>query len=146
MIIEVHIKNNERSICHQLYSSSSIGLFDKIVNTDLLVRRINIVANHIAEEKTIKDYEDIIFLPHHVSKKRAKMAIKDRAAQFAQFATVVGHKVAIKETARYIDKRKELYEMEKAIIDEKLREINSWLPEENEVEIVYFKPDTSKIG
>lgn len=31
-----------------------MGLYDEIVNPILLVRRINIVANHIAEEKTIK--------------------------------------------------------------------------------------------
>ena len=97
-------------------------------------------------KKTIEEYEDIINLPHHVSNKRAKMAISDRAAQFSPFAAVVGHDAAIKETARYTDKRKELDELEKAIIDEKLREIYSWLPEEHEVEFVYFEADTLKKG
>ena len=100
----------------------------------------------IKVKRTIEDYKDIIHLPHHVSKKRAKMAISDRAAQFSPFAAVVGHEAAIKETARNTDKRIELDEMEKAIIDEKLREIYSWLPKERQVEIVYFEPDIVKKG
>jgi len=97
-------------------------------------------------KRTIDDYRDIIDLPHHVSKTRAKMPLKDRAAQFAPFAAVVGHEAAIKETARYVDRKKELDEMEKSIIDEKLMEISSWLPDKREVEIVYFKPDKTKRG
>jgi len=97
-------------------------------------------------KRTKEDYKDIIHLPHHVSKKRAKMPISDRAGQFSPFAAVVGHDAAIKETARYTDKRKELDEMEKSIIDEKLREIYSWLPEEREIEMIYFEEDTSKKG
>ena len=97
-------------------------------------------------KRTIDDYKDIIDLPHHVSKTRAKMPLKDRAAQFAPFAAVVGHEAAIKETARYVDRKKELDEMEKSIIDEKLMEISSWLPDKREVEIVYFKPDKTKRG
>lgn len=96
--------------------------------------------------RTIKDYEDILHLPHHVSDRRAQMAISNRAAQFSPFSAVVGHETAIKETARYTDRRKELDEMEKAIIDEKLREIDARLTEEPEVEIVYFEPDKIKSG
>lgn len=97
-------------------------------------------------KRTIDDYKDIIDLPHHVSKTRAKMPLKDRAAQFAPFAAVVGHEAAIKETARYVDRKKELDEMEKSIIDEKLNKINSWLPEKHEIELMYFKPDNAKRG
>lgn len=97
-------------------------------------------------KRTIEDYKDIIHLPRHVSKKRAKMSIANRAAQFAPFSAVVGHDAAIKETARYTDNRKELDEMEKVIIDEKLRLIDSWLPEKRDVKIIYFQPDTAKCG
>jgi predicted metal-dependent phosphoesterase TrpH len=97
-------------------------------------------------KRTMKDYEDILYLPHPVSNNRAKMKMADRAAQFSPFAAVVGHEAAIKETARYTDQKKELDEMEKVIIDEKLREIEAHLPEPLEVEIVYFKSDESKIG
>lgn len=47
-----------------------------------------------------KNYEDIINLPHHVSKKHPQMPLPDRAAQFAPFAALTGHEEAIRETAR----------------------------------------------
>lgn len=45
-------------------------------------------------------YEDIINLPHHVSKKHPQMPLLDRAAQFAPFAALAGHEEAIRKTAR----------------------------------------------
>jgi len=96
--------------------------------------------------KELKTYEDIIHLPHHVSSRRTKMPIADRAAQFSPFAAVVGHETAVKEAARLTDQRKELDEMEKAIIDDQLREIEAQLPNGFDVEVVYFKPDELKAG
>lgn len=93
-----------------------------------------------------KKYADIIHLPHHVSNKYPQMPIKDRAAQFAPFAAVVGHEEAIKEVARYTDQRRELDETEKAVIDIQLQEVESQLPNSDPVEIVYFQPDVSKVG
>jgi hypothetical protein len=96
--------------------------------------------------KELKEYEDILYLPHYVSSRRRKMLIKDRAAQFSPFAAVVGHGNAVKEAARYTDQRKELDETEKAIIDNQLREIEAHLPNKSEVAIVYFSPDALKAG
>ena len=49
-------------------------------------------------------YDDIINLPHHVSKKRPQMSMRNRAAQFAPFAALTGHDEAIENTAdRHID-------------------------------------------
>jgi hypothetical protein len=45
------------------------------------------------------NYDDIINLPHHVSKKRKPMSMMNRAAQFAPFAALVGYEDAINETA-----------------------------------------------
>ena len=45
-------------------------------------------------------YDDIINLPHHVSQKHAPMARADRAAQFAPFAALTGHRAALAETER----------------------------------------------
>ena len=45
-------------------------------------------------------YDDIIDLPHHVSKVHPQMSIWDRSAQFAPFAALTGHEEAIAETAR----------------------------------------------
>ncbi|MCP4991439.1 MAG: hypothetical protein GY928_36895 [Colwellia sp.] len=91
-------------------------------------------------------YADIIDLPHHVSSKRNKMPLKDRAAQFASFAAVVGHESAVKEAARLTSQRKDLDETEKVKINEELREIESQLPDGFEVEVVYFVDDQLKTG
>ena len=45
-------------------------------------------------------YEDIIHLPHHVSKKRPQMEIINRAAQFSPFAALKGYEDAIEEKQR----------------------------------------------
>ena len=51
------------------------------------------------------NYNDIINLPHHVSKKHPKMSLKDRSAQFAPFAALTGYDEAIKEVGnKSIDK------------------------------------------
>ena len=46
------------------------------------------------------DYEDIIGLPHPVSKKHPPMPLLSRAAQFAPFAALTGHYDALKKTER----------------------------------------------
>jgi hypothetical protein len=96
--------------------------------------------------KELEIHKDILHLPHYVSSRRPQMPIADRAAQFSPFAAVVGYENAVKETARHTDQRKELDEMEKAIIDDQLREIEAQLPNGFEVEVVYFKPDALKAG
>ena len=45
-------------------------------------------------------YDDIINLPHHVSKDRPRMSLGDRADQFGAFAALPGYDGQIKETAR----------------------------------------------
>jgi hypothetical protein len=55
-------------------------------------------------------YQDIINLPHHVSKTRLQMAMSDRAAQFAPFAALTGYDDAVKETGRLTDDKIELEE------------------------------------
>ncbi len=89
-------------------------------------------------------YDDIINMPHHVSSKRQRMSMIDRAAQFSPFAALTGYDAAVKETARLTDKRIELDEYEKAALDEKLR-LALENPEE-EITITYFKPDAKKDG
>ncbi len=46
------------------------------------------------------DYDDIINLPHHVSKRHPQMSMWNRAAQFAPFAALTGYDDAIKDTAQ----------------------------------------------
>lgn len=66
------------------------------------------------------------------------MPILDRAAQFAALS---GHDAAVRETARLTDRKVELDENTKAILDEKLRIPQEALPEEQEVTVTYFLPD-----
>jgi len=91
-------------------------------------------------------YDDIINLPHHTSPTRPRMPLQDRAAQFAPFAALVGHGAAIRETARLTDRRVELTEDEKAVLDGRLRMILEMADEQPEVSICYFEPDTKKAG
>lgn len=44
-------------------------------------------------------FEDIINLPHPVSKRHPQMSLEQRAAQFAPFSAVTGYETAIRETA-----------------------------------------------
>ena len=46
------------------------------------------------------DYDDIINLPHHVSKRHPQMSMWNRAAQFAPFSALTGYEDAIKDTAQ----------------------------------------------
>ncbi len=46
------------------------------------------------------DYDDIINLPHHVSKRHPQMSMWNRAAQFAPFAALAGYEDAIKDSAQ----------------------------------------------
>ena len=48
----------------------------------------------------IDNYDDIINLPHHVSKRHPQMSMWNRAAQFAPFAALTGYEDAIKDTAQ----------------------------------------------
>ena len=53
--------------------------------------------------KTTEDpgrYDDILYLPHHVSRTHTPMPRLDRAAQFAPFAALTGYEAVIEETAR----------------------------------------------
>ena len=74
------------------------------------------------------------------------MSIRDRAAQFSPFAALTGFDGEIKETARLTDHRIELDEAEKTILDEKLRIVQEQLSRQQEIELVFFRPDEMKSG
>jgi len=91
-------------------------------------------------------YDDIIHLPHHVSKTRPQMPILDPAAQFAPFAALSGYDAAIRETARLTDERLELDEHMKSVLSDKLQIIAERIDERPEISITYFVPDKKKDG
>ncbi len=91
-------------------------------------------------------YDEIMSLPHHVSKTRPQMPMSDRAAQFAPFAALTGYDSAIKETERLTDERIELDEEALSALNMRCQLLMDVLDEAPEVEITYFKPDERKAG
>ena len=91
-------------------------------------------------------YDEIMGLPHHVSKTRPQMPMSDRAAQFAPFAALTGYDAAIKETGRLTDERIELDVEALSALDMKYQLLMETLDEAPEVTITYFQPDERKAG
>ena len=94
--------------------------------------------------KNIHDYQDIINLPHHISIKHPQMSLEDRAAQFAPFAALTGHKDSIKETERLTAQRKILDEDRIAIINFRLQQLLKHLTEAPLIKITYFEAVSKK--
>ena len=91
-------------------------------------------------------YEDIMHLPHHVSKKRPPMSMMDRAGQFSPFAALTGHDDAIQETARFTDQRQEMDEDLLGLLGMKMQQLAERLDEQPEVTLTCFHPDPKKAG
>ena len=91
-------------------------------------------------------YEDIVDLPHHVSRKHPQPTMADRAARFAPFAAITGYEEMVLEEARVTDDRIEMDESSKAALNEKLNMILEFIDEQPEVSITYFEPDKRKAG
>ena len=91
-------------------------------------------------------YDDIIELPHHVSSARPQMPMIDRAAQFMPFRALTGYEDAVHETARLTDKRVELTEDEKALLDAKLQRLADRLDSHPQATLTWFQPDKRKTG
>lgn len=91
-------------------------------------------------------YDNIINLPHHVSKTRKPMSLYNRAAQFAPFAALTGYDDAIKETARLTEERIELSDELKNMLNQKIKLIIENIKLQPEVAITYYVPDNKKSG
>lgn len=50
-------------------------------------------------------YDDIINLPHPISKKHPQMKLEVRAAQFAPFSALTGYDEQVKKTTKVINER-----------------------------------------
>ena len=91
-------------------------------------------------------YDDIIGLPHHVSATRPRMSMIDRAAQFSPFQALTGYGAAIQETGRLTDRKIELSEDERIVLDMKQQILLYNIRERPDVSITYFIPDERKDG
>ena len=88
-------------------------------------------------------YKDIINLPHYISKKHIQMSLEARSAQFA---ALTGDDDVIKETARLTEKRKDIDEGLKTILNNKLKMIQEKINTRPKITFTYFIPDNQKSG
>lgn len=92
------------------------------------------------------EYDDIINLPHHVSKNHRQMPMEMRAAQFAPFAALTGYDAVINETARLTDQQVELEDYDNERLNRKYAELVENISEHPVITVSYFKPDKRKGG
>lgn len=92
------------------------------------------------------NYDDIIKLPHHVSKVHPRMSIQNRAAQFAPFSALTGYADEIREFVRLTDKKIELEEEAKEELNRKLQKIKIHIKDRINVNFTYFIKDKLKNG
>lgn len=111
----------------------------------LNVIKPSVVIRHKGETMN-KSYQDIIDLPYQKSTRHPHMARIDRAAQFAPFAALTGHKEAIKETARITEEKRILDENKKFILNNNLQAIISKINQQPLIKVVYFQEDKTKQG
>lgn len=94
----------------------------------------------------MSEYDDILHLPHPVSRRRAPMSRLDRAAQFAPFAALTGYDAAIAETARTTQEFREPEDGKQAELNEKLCLLVRHAQSHPPVTLTYFQPDSRKAG
>lgn len=97
----------------------------------------------MATIKNIHDYTDIMEAPYKKSTKYKQMKQKERAAQFAPFAALTGHKALIHETERLTEDKRIIDENKRIILDQKL---NYYSKTKEIIKITYFKKDKERTG
>lgn len=85
-------------------------------------------------------YDDIINLPHHVSKNHPQMSLDNRAAQFAPFAALVGYSEAITSSQEFKEEKRILSADKKEEIEQTLHYLNKG----NTVEVKYYVASKNK--
>ena len=100
----------------------------------------------ISDQKDPHRYDDMLELPHPDSAVHPRMDPLKRAAQFAPFSALTGYEDAVAEAGRLTDRRIELDENSREMLDEKLQMIQEQEGECPRVEITYFVPDQKKEG
>ena len=91
-------------------------------------------------------YDDIIDLPHPTSKKHPRMSRQNRAAQFSPFAALTGYDVAIRETARITEDRRELSDDAAVELNYKISLLQQEQAGVKKIKVIYFRQDTTKDG
>ncbi len=94
----------------------------------------------------MNNYDDIINMPHHVSKIRKPMSLQNRSAQFAPFSALTTYDDKIREVARETSKKIELDDGIKLMLNDKLSFIKNNIKLRPKVTITYFVRDNKKKG
>lgn len=94
----------------------------------------------------MNNYDDIINMPHHVSKTRKPMSLQNRSAQFAPFSALTGYDEKVREVARETSRKIELDDGIKLMLNEKLCLIKNDIKLRPRVTITYFARDSKKKG
>ena len=89
-------------------------------------------------------YDDIIDLPHPVSRRHPPMPRADRAAQFAPFAALTGYDDLIEETQRHKSPRRPRSEEENEALDQALTALRPLVEERPRVRLLCFVPTPGK--
>lgn len=92
------------------------------------------------------EYDDLIYLPHPVSRKHPPMSAMDRAAQFSPFSALTGYEAVLQEAGRLTDSRAELTEYSRDILDQKQQILLDAAPAHPEITVTCFIPDRRKQG
>ena len=94
----------------------------------------------------MNNYDDIINMPHHVSKIRKPMSLQNRSAQFAPFSALTTYDEKVREVARETSKKIELDDGIKLMLNDKLSFIKTNIKLRPKVTITYFVKDENKSG
>ena len=97
-------------------------------------------------ENVSHKYDDIINLPHHVSKKHPQMSLHDRAAPLSPFPPKTWHHWWNKETSRFNEEHTIWSDAFISKLNEQLNLIKENIGTNPIVTITYFVPDDKKSG
>lgn len=95
----------------------------------------------MATYRNIHDHSDIVKRPYHKSTKHHWMSAQERAAQFAPFSALGGHKEIISDKEKVFESKKQLDDDQKKIIDHCLRKLLTQKLPFVLVRITYFIPE-----
>lgn len=91
-------------------------------------------------------YDDLLHLPHPVSRTHPPMPLADRAAQFSPFAALTGYEDVLREAARLTDEKIDMGDADAETLNARTVLLLSHLAEHPEITVTYFVPDERKAG